>query len=138
MKLLTEPTATIEDIELSLPETVLETKFSTLGLFGIGPLFKTREVTKSTRSVTFAGRAQLARLDIDMEGVDPYSIFTEPDKRFGYRKVNKAEGWTFEFQGNNYTLFGILPLYALEYGGTVYCCAIDRFLHLGNCDGTFR
>ena len=127
MKLLTHPGKTIEEIELGGTYTETRTTFNPLGLLGVGPMFKTREVTRGSPWIMkFPGRIQMTNIKVDFEGEDPWRICMYRDEEFDcWLKVQRPEGWDLELDGVKYTLFGLQPLDHVE--AHVWTCGIDCF-----------
>lgn len=127
MKLLTHPGKTIDEIRLGGTYTETQTTFNPLGLFGVGPMLRTREVRRgSPRVMRFAGRIQMLDVNIDFEDEDPWRICVYYDEEYDcWRKVQRPEGWGLELDGVKYTVHGLMPIVHIE--SHVWKCSIDYF-----------
>ncbi len=126
MKLLTHPGSTLECITVGGTYLELRTTFNPLGIFGIGPVFKTQEIVRHRPEMHFTGRRKMIDIKVDFESEDPWRICVYHDEEFDcWRNVRRPEGWALELDGVKYTLFGLMPLTHVE--GNVWECCLDHY-----------
>lgn len=137
MKLLTAPGWTQETITSDdelVPFIETQTRFNPLGLLGVGPMFKTRQVrtVRHMPGLKFAGRRSAIEVKIDFEDTDAWVVTWirdegRDDGRYERTQQN-TDGFILSYGSKNFRLYSILPCENLH--DNVWRCSMDHFVEL--------
>lgn len=108
MKLLERPRVTMESLQVGGAHTEIQTSFNPLGIFGFGPIFKIKEVKRSSPSLMVSGKAKIEPPLIDFEDENLHKLLIVEEYPGTLKKTGRV--LNLELNGDKFEILGAFPI----------------------------